>query len=157
MNLFVRAVRLILMAVLGIWFAGCDNPAAMNESSANVKHVSQGDFAAEVTLCTQPVVVDFYATWCGPCRILSPMLDRLAGGYTGKIKFVKVNVDESPGLAQNYHVDALPTVLFFKDGKLADKIVGLPAETDLKAKLDTLASGKSPASTTNAPAAVPPH
>jgi thioredoxin 1 len=146
-----RGLSFIAVAMSGFCFAGCDNPAAINESTANVKHVSQGDFAAEVTLCSQPVVVDFYATWCGPCRVLSPMLDRAAGGYTGKIKFVKVNVDESPGLAQNYHADAIPMVLMFKDGKLADKIVGVPAETDLKAKLDALAAGKISGTLTNPP------
>jgi thioredoxin 1 len=122
--------------------AGCGNPSAMNESSPNVKHITQGEFADEVTRCPQPVVVEFYATWCGPCRELGPLLDRVAGGYTGKIKFVKVNVDESPGLAQNYQVQAIPLVLMFKDDKLADRVVGLPTETDLKTKLDALAAAK---------------
>ena len=145
-----RGLSFIAVVVAGFCHAGCGNPAAMYESSANVKHITQGDFAGEVTLCSQPVVVDFYATWCGPCRVLSPMLDRAAGAYTGKIKFVKVNVDESPGLAQNHRADALPMVLLFKEGKLADKIVGLPTEADLKAKLDALVAG--PGMPTNAPA-----
>jgi len=121
---------------------GCEKPSALNESTANVKHILQGDFADEVTRCTNAVVVDFYATWCGPCRQLSPLLDRLAGGYADKIKFVKINVDESPGLAQNFQIQAIPTVLFFKDGKLADRLTGLPAEADLKGKLESLAGGK---------------
>ena len=150
MTLSGCAQSLFAVAALSL-LAGCDNPAAMNESSANVKHITQGDFAGEVTACAQPVVVDFYATWCGPCRVLSPMLDRAAGGYTGKIKFVKVNVDESPGLAQNYHADALPMVLFFKDGKLADKIVGVPAEADLKTKLEAFAAVKTAGTQTNTP------
>ena len=122
--------------------AGCGNPSALNESSANVKHITQGEFAGEVTRCATPVVADFYATWCGPCRLLSPMLDKLAGGYTDKIKFVKINVDESPGLAQNFQVQAIPTLIFFKDGKVADRVTGLPAEADLKARLDKFAAGK---------------
>jgi len=128
------------VAILNLLFiAGCEKPSAMNESTANVKHITQGEFADEVTRCATPVVADFYATWCGPCRELSPLLDKLAGGYTDKIKFVKINVDESPGLAQNFQVQAIPTLIFFKDGKVADRTTGLLPETDLKLKLDLLA------------------
>jgi thioredoxin 1 len=122
--------------------AGCGNPSAMNESTANVKHVAQSEFADEVTHCATPVVADFYATWCGPCRMLSPMLDKMAEGYTGKIKFLKINVDESPGLAQNFQVQAIPTLIFFKDGQIVDRVTGVPEETELKAKLDTFGSAK---------------
>ena len=122
--------------------AGCENPSALNASTASVKHITQGEFAAEVTLCTNAVVVEFYATWCGPCRQLGPMLDRLASPFTDKIKFVKVNIDESPGLAQNYSVQGVPTVIFFRDGKLADRLAGLPTEADLKATLEKFAAGK---------------
>ena len=133
----------VVVAVLNlVLMVGCEKPSAMNESTANVKHITQGEFADEVTRCATPVVADFYATWCGPCRELSPLLDKLAGGYTDKIKFVKINVDESPGLAQNFQVQAIPTVIFFKDGKVADRITGLPAEADLKLKLDLLAGVK---------------
>jgi len=107
-----------------------------------VKHITQGEFAEQVTSATGAVVVDFYATWCGPCRELSPMLDAAAGSFTDKIKFFKVNVDESPGLAQNFQVQAIPTLLFFKDGKLADRTTGLLSESELKDKLQSLAGGK---------------
>ena len=122
--------------------AGCEKPSALNESTANVKHITQGEFADEVTRATGPVVVDFYAIWRGPCRELSPLLDDAAGSFTDKIKFFKVNVDESPGLAQNFQIQAIPTVLFFKDGKLADRLTGLTTEADLKARLAVLAGGK---------------
>ena len=114
----------------------------MNESTASVKHITQGEFANEVTRASGPVVVDFYATWCGPCRQLAPMMDRLADPLAGKIKFFKVNIDESPGLAQNYQIEAVPTVLLFRDGKLADRITGLLPESDLQAKLNALAAAK---------------
>jgi thioredoxin 1 len=142
MDLSVRLKSLLLVAVALNFFlvAGCENPSAMNESSPNVKHITQGEFADEVTRCATPVVVDFYATWCGPCREFSPLLDRVAGGFTDKIKFVKINVDESPGIAQNYQVEAIPLVLLFKDGKLADRLTGVTTEADLKSKLAALAA-----------------
>jgi len=131
------------VAVLNLFLmAGCSNPSVMNESTANVQHITQGEFADEVTRATGPVVVDFYATWCGPCRELAPLLDAAAGSFSDKIKFFKVNVDESPGLAQNFQIEAIPTVLFFKDGKLADRMTGLTTEADLKLKLDLLAGAK---------------
>ena len=131
------------VAVLNLFLiAGCEKPSAMNESTANVKHIAQGEFADEVTRCATPVVADFYAPWCGPCRELTPLLDKLAVGYTDKIKFVKINVDESPGLAQNFQVQAIPTLIFFKDGKVSDRLTGLPTEAELKSKLESLAGGK---------------
>jgi thioredoxin 1 len=144
MILSSRAQNLLAALAAGSFLlvSGCDHPSAMNESTPNIKHIAQDQFADEVTRCPQPVVVDFYATWCEPCRELAPLLDRVAGGYTGRIKFVKVNVDESPGLAQNYQADTLPLVLMFKDGKLATRLTGLPAEADLKSKLDALLAGK---------------
>lgn len=144
MELTIRPKNLLAVAAASGLFlaAGCENPSKLNESSPNVKHITQGEFADEVTRCTNAIVADFYATWCGPCRTLSPMLDRLAGGYTDKIKFVKINVDESPGLAQNFQVQGIPTLIFFKDGKVADRITGLPEEADLKSKLEALVAGK---------------
>ena len=133
---FFAAAFLVLIA------AGCGNPAAMNQSTASVKHIAQSEFENEVTRSTNAIVADFYATWCGPCRTLSPMLDRLAGPLTDKIKFVKINVDESPGIAQNFSVQGIPTLIFFRDGKVADRITGLIPETELKAKLEAFAAGK---------------
>jgi thioredoxin 1 len=136
-------ILLATAAVAGFClFVTFTNPAAMNKSSANVRHVTQGEFTNEVRRCSQPVVVDFYATWCEPCRVLAPLLDRVADGYTNKIKFVKVNVDESPELAQSYQVQAIPVVTMFKDGKVVDQISGLPTEADLRSKLDALAAAK---------------
>ena len=132
----------VVFALSFLLVAGCGNPSAMNESTASVKHITQGEFSVEVTQAAGPAAVDFYATWCGPCRVLSPMLDKLAEPLAGKIKFFKVNVDESSALAQNFQIQAIPTVLLFKDGKLVDRLTGLPTEADLKAKLETLAAGK---------------
>jgi thioredoxin 1 len=142
MNLSARIGLMALVLASYSLLTGCSQSASLNESTANVQRITQGEFADQVTHSTQPVVVDFYATWCGPCRQLSPMLDRLAGSFTNRIKFVKVNVDESPGLAQNFQVQAIPTLIFFNGGQLADRMRGVPAEAELKAKLEALAAGK---------------
>ena len=138
----LKSFSSIVAALNFLLAAGCGNPSAMNASTASVKHITQGEFAEEVTRATGPVVVDFYATWCGPCRVLAPMLDKLATPLATKIKFFKVNIDESPGLAQNFQIEAIPTVLLFKDGKLADRLTGLPTEAALQAKLEALAAAK---------------
>jgi thioredoxin 1 len=105
----------------------------------NVKAIAAADFEAEVTRAGQPVVVDFFATWCGPCTTLAPRLDRLAGEFGDRIKFVAVNVDQSPGLAAQYNVQDVPTLLFFgPDGKLADASAGLLSAEALRVKLEAL-------------------
>jgi thioredoxin 1 len=135
-------------AVLGCLFyfiSGGSTPAAMNKSTANVKLIKEGEFDAEVVQSPLPVVVDFYATWCGPCKILSPRLDELAGPLTNRVKFVKINVDEAPNLSQRFDIQAIPTLIFFKNGKVADKLIGLPSKDTLKTRLESLAGPGTPA------------
>ena len=124
--------------------SGGGNASAMNQSTANVKHITDAEFDAEVTQSAVPVVMDFYATWCGPCRQLAPTMDSLADQYAGKIKFVKVNVDESPKLAQQFQVEGIPMLVFFKDSKQTDKLVGLQSKEDLIKQLDSLLQTNSP-------------
>ncbi len=129
-------------AVMGLLFyssSGCGgNFAAMNQSTANVMHITEAEFDKEVTQATLPVVVDFYATWCGPCRQLAPTMDSLADQYAGKIKFVKVNVDESPKLAQEFQVEGIPMLAFLQNGKAVGTSVGLVAKENLILRLDSL-------------------
>ena len=135
-------------AVLGLVFyflSGSGSSTSMNESTPNVKRINESQFEAEVTQAAPPVVVDFYATWCGPCKMLSPMLDELAGTLTNKIKFVKINVDEAPALSQRFDIQGIPTLLFFKHGKVVDSLVGLPPADTLKTHLDSLAGPDTPA------------
>ena len=139
------AVYGALLGGLFYYVSGGSSPASMNKSTANVKLITEGQFEAEVVQSPLPVVVDFYATWCGPCKRLSPMLDELAGPLTSKIKFVKINVDEAPNLSQRFGIQAIPTLIFFKNGKVADKLTGLPSEDALKTRLDSLAEPGSPA------------
>ena len=118
----------------------------------NIKLISEADFDVEVTSAKTPVVVDFYAPWCGPCKILSPRLDEVAGDYTNEVKFVTVNVDTAPSLASRFNVEGIPMVLFFDmDGRIFDASVGLVTKDELRAKLEALAR-----STTNTPTKLTP-
>lgn len=90
----------------------------------NVAKVSDSDFQAEVLESETPVVVDFFATWCGPCRVIAPILDELSSTYAGKVKFVKVDIDEAPGVAEKYAITGVPTLLVVKGGQEADRKVG---------------------------------
>jgi thioredoxin 1 len=130
--------------VLGLIFhfvSGGGNTAAMSQSTQNVKRISESQFEAEVTQSPLPVVVDFYADWCGPCRRLAPMLDELAGPLTNRVKFVKVNVDESPNLARRFEIQGIPALVFFRNGSVVDRVVGLPPADLLKQRLEALAAG----------------
>jgi thioredoxin len=122
--------------------SGQGGSAAMNESTHNVKRVGEAAFEAEVMQAKSPVLVDFYATWCGTCRALAPRVDKLAGEFSGQIKFVKVNTDDAPVVAHRFGIEGLPTLLFFKDGKVVDGFAGLPTEDFLRARLNLLAETK---------------
>lgn len=133
-----------MVGVVFFFVTGVGGSAAMNQSTPAVTHITGAEFEAEVIHSTKPVVADFYATWCGPCKILSPRLDKLAGSFTNEIKFVKINIDESPKLSQQFNIQGIPTLLFFKDGKVVDGVVGLMSSDDLKAHLETLAETNAP-------------
>ena len=96
-------------------------------------------FDSEVIKSDQPVLVDFWAPWCGPCRVLGPVVEELADEFEGRAKVVKVNVDDSPQVAQRFGIRSIPTLLFFQGGEVVDTKVGVTAKHDLAAKLTTLA------------------
>ena len=100
-----------------------------------IVEITQDNFEAEVTQSKLPVLVDFWASWCGPCRMLSPVVDELAEQYDGKVKFGKVNVDEQPRLAMNYSVQSIPTLLLFKDGKAVNKSIGVVPKASIEQML----------------------
>jgi thioredoxin 1 len=86
--------------------------------------VTDASFEQDVLKSDGPVVVDFWAEWCGPCRLLAPVIDQLAQEYDGRVQFVEVNVDENPDLAMTYGVEGIPTLVLFHQGKVVDRIVG---------------------------------
>lgn len=92
--------------------------------AGKVGEVSDSSFDAEVIKSTLPVLVDFWAPWCGPCKSIAPVLEEIAGEYEGKLKVVKVNVDDNPRSPTQYGVRGIPNLVFFKDGKVAEQIVG---------------------------------
>lgn len=105
---------------------------------SSVVYVSESEFEAEVLEAKVPVLVDFYADWCGPCRAIGPVLEKLAATYAGRAKIVKINVDDEPGLASQYNVRSIPALMFFADGQLVARTDGAPPPAAISQALDQL-------------------
>ncbi|MBI4375554.1 MAG: thioredoxin [Elusimicrobia bacterium] len=101
-------------------------------------HLTDDTFDKDVINSAQPVLVDFWAPWCGPCRMLAPVIEELSKEYSGKIKVAKMNTDEYPNAASRYKISAIPTLLFFKGGKVVEQLVGVHSKAEIKKTLDTL-------------------
>lgn len=103
--------------------------------------ISEDKFAEMVLKAKMPALVDFWAPWCGPCRMVAPVVDELANEYDGKVAFLKVNVDDNPQIASQYGVMSIPTLIIFKDGQPVSNIVGFRPKAELKKNLDTALAG----------------
>lgn len=114
---------------------------------SHVQLVNDSSFQSEVLNSSQPVLVDCFAEWYGPCRMIAPMLDQLAAEFEGRAKVVKIDVDQSPALAQTLRIDAMPTLILFDDGKEVDRTVGAPPAAALRQMLSSRTSSPSTVST----------
>ncbi len=102
----------------------CRTPLQVSTSADRTIDITDGTFKTEILASPTPVIVDCWAPWCGPCRMVAPILDQLASEYAGRIKIAKLNVDENPLTASQFDTKSIPTMLFFKNGALVDRVVG---------------------------------
>ena len=105
-------------------------------SSNLIKHISDASFEADVLQSTQPVLVDYWAEWCGPCKMIAPILDEMATAYSGKLQIAKMNVDENREIPGKFGIRGIPTLMLFKDGKLAATKVGALSKSQMAAFID---------------------
>jgi thioredoxin 1 len=108
------------------------------ENSATID-LNESNFENEVTKSDKPVIVDFWAEWCGPCKLIAPLLDEIAKEKSDSVKVAKVNVDQNQSLSSKYNIRAIPSLLFFKNGQLRDQVTGMMSKKDLLGRLAALA------------------
>jgi thioredoxin 1 len=105
---------------------------------SQVIEVTDQNFDTEVRQSSLPVMVDFHATWCGPCKMVAPLVEQLAAEYDGRVRFVKVDVDQAPNTAAAHRITGVPTLMFYRNGQVVDQVVGVVPPAVLKQKLETL-------------------
>ena len=103
---------------------------------SDVKTLTDATFDNEITSSANPMIVDFWAPWCGPCRMVGPVIDQIAEEYAGKVTIGKVNVDENPGTAGKYGIMSIPTIILFKDGEPAKKVIGARSKADFEREFE---------------------
>ena len=132
----------VVLAILSIWLAGCTQTETAGHSEYIDRVTTVEEFRSKVLEADKPVLVDFYTSWCGPCKRLTPVMDKLAGEYKDRARFVKVNVDKSRKLAKEYRITTVPTVLIFKDGKVRKSLVSVRKADEYRVALDAALTRK---------------
>jgi thioredoxin 1 len=112
------------------------NPREQNAMRSNIKHVTDSTFNTEVLASATPVLVDYWAEWCGPCKMIGPVLDESAESYVGRLSIAKINVDENQSVPSRYHVRGIPTLMLFKNGEVVATKVGAVSKAQLAAFID---------------------
>jgi thioredoxin 1 len=110
----------------------------MNLETKTLPSLKSSDFEQEVLKSQVPVVVDFYADWCGPCRLVSPIVEQLSTEYDGRVKFAKLNTDDNPEVAMKYGIMSIPTIMIFKNGQVASTVIGAGPASMYKQKIDAV-------------------
>jgi thioredoxin 2 len=118
----------------------CRAPIVQAGSSVHPAVAGDGNFSTEVLESKLPVLVDFWAPWCGPCRAMSPIIDRLAANYAGTLKVVKVDVDQNPATASRYGIRSIPSLMFFKNGSVIDTVLGAHPPEELERRIQSIIS-----------------
>jgi thioredoxin 1 len=105
-------------------------------ASGTVLEINDGNFDAEVLKSDKLTVVDFWAPWCGPCKVIAPIMEELAEGYEGKVKFTKLNVDDNPTIASKYGIRGIPTLIIYKNGEVVNQVVGAVPKSELEKAIE---------------------
>ena len=133
--------RILLPAALGacLLAGACSSSHSKSDgSSPDVLVVTESSFKDEVLNSDLPVLVDFWATWCGPCRMYGPVVDQVAKEYKGRLKVVRIDVDQNPGLSRNYQINAIPASILFQKGNVLKAWVGFMGEDDVKRQIEPI-------------------
>jgi thioredoxin len=138
---------ILLVLPFLVWMSSCskNGGGAVQSTSEDVQTVTEGTFQKEVLASNEPVLVDFWATWCGPCRMFGPIVDQVAKEYEGRLKVCRVDIDQNPSLARTFKITAIPNSLLFEKGQLVHTWVGLVPEYELKDEIEKILARSQPA------------
>lgn len=117
-------------------------PTETTRSIGNIREIAESEFDSEIAKSSLPVVAEIYAPWCGACKTLAPILEKQADDFSGRMTFLKINLDQAPNLSRRYNIQGVPTLLLFKNGKLADTILGVQPPEELQRRFDALGPGR---------------